>query len=456
MCRTGQADGRDPDGERDVDATDAVFTSLLEDSAEELYEQAPCGYLSTLMDGTIAKINTTLLEWLGRDRSEVVGRMRFTDLLTVGGKLYHETHFAPLVRMKGEISGIALDIKAAGGQRMPVLVTSRVKASGDGEPLLIRTTVFDARDRRADETELLRGRQAAEEARREAEEAHRAAEEARQAAEEARRQAEGARRQAEADRERLQEALAVLQQNLLPAALPEVPGMEAGSYYHTASPDLLGGDFYDLFPLGADRWAFFLGDVCGKGPKAAAVTSLTRYTLRAAAMHDPDPVTVLTTLNTVLHERYSGGGDPRYCTAVFGVLEPDGDHVSVHLASGGHPAALIQRADGAAEYLHTPGGMLIGILSWAQFTPARTRLSPGDTMLLYTDGLTEARTGPARELYGEDALLAFTGAQPSAGPRALITALSGLLAGFGDGLDDDTALLALGVPAPLDTPTSET
>lgn len=202
MCTTDE----ESDGEHDVDATDAAFTSLLEDSAEELYEQAPCGYLSTLMDGTIAKINTTLLEWLGLERSAVVGRMRFTDLLTVGGKLYHETHFAPMLQMKGEISGIALDIKAAGKQRMPVLVTSKVKTSDDGEPLLIRTTVFDARDRRSYERELLRGRQAAEEARREAEEA---------------------RRQAEADRERLQEALAVLQQNLLPAALPAIPGLEA-------------------------------------------------------------------------------------------------------------------------------------------------------------------------------------------------------------------------------------
>lgn len=405
-----------------MEATDAAFTALLEDSAEELYEQAPCGYLSTLMDGTIAKINTTLLDWLGLSRTQVVGRMRFADLLTVGGKLYHETHFAPLLQMKGEVSGIALDIKTAGKQRMPVLVTSKVKTSDDGEPLLIRTTVFDARDRRAYETELLRGRQAAEEA----------------------------RRQAEADRERLQEALAVLQQNLLPAELPTVPGLEAGSYYHTASPDLLGGDFYDLFPLDADRWAFFLGDVCGKGPQAAAVTSLTRYTLRAAALHDPDPVTVLSTLNTVLHERYTSG-DTRYCTAIFGVLHPGSDHVSVHLASGGHPSALIQRADGTAHYLPTPGGMLIGVLPQAQFTPARTQLSPGDTLLLYTDGLTEARTGPDRELYGDDALRAFTAEQSATGPQALIAALTGLLAGFGDGLDDDTALLALGVPAPLPT-----
>ena len=74
--------------------------------------------------------------------------------------------------------------------------------------------------------------------------------------------------------------------------------MQVAAYYHPASADQVGGDFYDLFPLTGDRWGFFLGDVCGKGAGAAAVTSLARYTLRAAAVHDPDPVAVLGTLNT--------------------------------------------------------------------------------------------------------------------------------------------------------------
>ncbi|KPC83344.1 MULTISPECIES: PP2C family protein-serine/threonine phosphatase [Streptomyces] len=425
MSRTDPVPDR-PKGEATA-STDAAFTALLEDSAEELYESAPCGYLSTLMDGTIAKINTTLLTWLGRSREEVVGRMRFTDLLTVGGKIYHDTHYAPLLSMQGSINGIALDIKKAGGGRLPALVSSLTKTDSDGRPLLIRTTVFDASDRRAYEQELLRERQVAE----------------------------GARRRAEEDRERLQEALAVLQSSLLPAALPPVPGMEAASYYHTASPDRLGGDFYDLFPLDGKRWAFFLGDVCGKGPQAAAVTSLARYTLRAAALHDPDPVAALTTLNTVLHERYAAG-DPRYCTAVFGVLEPDGDTVTVQLASGGHPPALVLREDGRADYLPTPGGLLVGILPTAPFTPARTVLAAGDTLLLYTDGLTEARTGDQRELFGDDALRDFAAGLTHTGPQQVITAMTGLLNSFGDGLDDDTALLALGVPTNRPHPVSDT
>ncbi|MFF8387794.1 PP2C family protein-serine/threonine phosphatase [Streptomyces kanasensis] len=422
-----QAHRTDGADRRDRATTDgAVFAALMDVSAEELYETAPCGYLSTLMDGTVARINTTLLTWLGLDRAAVVGRMRFTDLLSVGGRLYHETHYAPLLHMRGEVGGIALEMRRADGGRLPVLASSAVKYGSEGEPLLIRTTVFDARDRRAYEEELLRGRRAAEEA----------------------------ARRAEADRARLQEALAALQRSLLPTNLPDVPGLAAAAYYHTASPDRLGGDFYDLFPLDRERWGFFLGDVCGKGPEAAAVTSLTRYTLRAAALHDSDPVAVLATLNTVLHERYAGGdGDPRYCTAVFGTLEHrpgesgDGDRVTVRLASGGHPPAVVVRADGRSELVSTPGGLLVGILPEPRFTGASTVLEPGDTLLLYTDGLTEARTGPERARYGDEALRDFVTRHAGASPHVLVQALTGLLEGFGEGLDDDTALLALGVPA---------
>ncbi|WEV28607.1 SpoIIE family protein phosphatase [Streptomyces sp. 71268] len=402
-------------------APDAAFAALLEDSAEELYEAAPCGYLSTLMDGTIAKINATLLDWLGMERGEVLGRRRFVDLLTVGGKLYHETHYAPLLRMQGDINGIAMELRCANGDRMPVLVSSVVKYGDSGAPLLIRTTLFDARDRRAYEEELLRGRKVAEEA----------------------------RRQAEADRARLQDALAVLQKSLLPDTLPMVPGVETAAYYHIASPDRLGGDFYDVFRLDGERFAFFLGDVCGKGPQAAAVTSLTRYTLRAAALHDADPASALTTLNTVLHDRYTGSGDPRYCTAIFGILTPGaspGQH-TVRLASGGHPPAVVLRADGTASYLPTPGGLLVGVLPDAHFTTAETTLTPGDALLLYTDGLTEARTGADRtSLYGDEALLEFAADHAGKSAPDIIGALTDLLASFGDGLDDDTALLALGVP----------
>jgi len=389
---------------------DAAFSSLLEDSVEDLYENAPCGYLSTLLDGQIAKINSTLLGWLGYSREELVGRKRFADLLTVGGKLYHETHFAPLLRMQGEIGGVALELRTTGGARIPVLVSSVIKTGSDGEPLLIRTTVFDASDRRAYERELLR-----------------------------------ARKEADRDRDRLQVLAATLQRTLLPPALPAVPGVGVAAHYRIASTDQVGGDFYDLFPLADGRWGFFVGDVCGKGAPAAALTSLARYTLRAAAIYDPDPVAVLRNLNTVMGQEYSGD-DPRFCTVIFGLLAPSDGGYTVTLASGGHPEALHLRADGTSAVARTPGGQLIGILPDVHIATTVVRLGPGDTLLLYTDGLTEARTGNGHERYGDEALHDFVGELAPTTADGAVDALKKLLDSFGDGLDDDTAILAFGLP----------
>ncbi len=409
MSSTGHAPAPDAPGDGDHTA-DSDFPSLLEDSAEDLYENAPCGYLSTLLDGQIAKINGTLLSWLGYTKDELVGHRRFSDLLTVGGKLYHETHFAPLLAMQGHIGGVALELKAADGSRLPVLVNSVIRTSPAGDPLLIRTTIFDARDRRAYEQELLR-----------------------------------ARREAEHERERLQVLVSTLQRSLLPPALPDVPGLETAAHYHFASRNEVGGDFYDLFPLSRDRWGLFLGDVSGKGADAAAVTSLIRYTLRAAAVYDPDPGTVLSTLNDALREEFERD-DGHFCTVIFGLLTPDGDGFTLSLASGGHPLPLLIRADGTASYPPVPGGPLIGLFDPAAFTATMLRLGPGDTLLLYTDGLTEARTGPGRDRYGDQALHAFAASIAPATASAAVRAIIALLDSFGDGLDDDIAVLALGVP----------
>ncbi|MFF7239949.1 SpoIIE family protein phosphatase [Streptomyces collinus] len=411
MCRTDGDQDSDPDPEEPSD-DDRTFSALLEDSMEDLYENAPCGYLSTLLDGQIAKVNTTLLNWLGYKRTDLVGRRKFSDLLTVGGRLYHETHFAPLLRMQGEISGIALELKAADGSRLPVLVTSTVKTGSDGQPLLIRTTLFDARDRRAYEQELLRTRQ-----------------------------------EAERERERLQQLATTLQKTLLPPALENVPGLDVAAYYHLASIDEVGGDFYDLFPLAAGTWGLFLGDVCGKGAEAAAVTSLARYTLRAAAVYSPDPSAVLRNLNTVLNHEYNGT-DPRFCTVIFGLLTPDGDQggFRITLASGGHPPALLLRADGTADYLPTPDGQLIGVLPDAHIATIAFPLGPGDTLFLHTDGLTEAHTATRGERYGDEALLDFVRTLAPTTAQGVITAVRELLGTSGIRVDDDTAVLAVHVP----------
>ncbi|MET7686162.1 GAF domain-containing SpoIIE family protein phosphatase [Streptomyces sp. NPDC005423] len=256
---------------------------------------------------------------------------------------------------------------------------------------------------------------------------------------------EEARERAERDMVAIQAFASTLQRTLLPPALPVIPGLELACHYATASPQDVGGDFYDVFPLDGKRWAFFLGDVCGKGPEAAAVTSLTRYTLRAAALIDPDPDVVLTSLNTALLLDPAVG--TRFCTAVFGTLEPhEKGGFTLTVATGGHPPAYHLRGQGAVETVRPQGGMLIGAFAEARFASHTFHLAPGEGLLLYTDGLTEART-LGGEMIGEDGLTRFFSART--GPvtaAAVIGDTVDLIDTTPHGAGDDVALLAMSVP----------
>ncbi|MEA2560088.1 MAG: hypothetical protein QOH06_1592 [Acidobacteriota bacterium] len=137
---------------------------MIEENAEDLYDNAPCGYISALPGGTIVKVNQTFLDWTGHRREDLVGHKRFQDLLTAGGRIFHETHYAPLLRMQGTVREIAVDLVCADGGRLPALINSVLKKDEDGNPLLTRTTVFNATDRKEYERELLRERQRAEQA----------------------------------------------------------------------------------------------------------------------------------------------------------------------------------------------------------------------------------------------------------------------------------------------------
>ena len=144
------------DGYRRVD------DALLEESAEDLYENAPCGYLSTLPDGTIVRVNRTFVEWTGASREALLAGTRFQTLLTIGSRIYYETHYAPLLQMQGFANEIALEVIRNDGRILPVLVNSRQKRDAGGTPLFTRITLFDSTDRRRYERELLLARRKAE------------------------------------------------------------------------------------------------------------------------------------------------------------------------------------------------------------------------------------------------------------------------------------------------------
>lgn len=236
--------------------------------------------------------------------------------------------------------------------------------------------------------------------------------------------------------EQLEDFATTLQRTLLPPTLPEIPGLELACHYHAASR--VGGDFYDVFFVGQDRWAFFLGDVQGHGVEAAVVTSHIRYTLRAAALHHHDPAEVLAELNRSLLQEPSAD---RFCTIVFGILEPDpaGDGWRVTIATGGHlPALLIRPAEGAVRAVLPSGGMLVGAVSPASFSQCGLHLRAGETLILHTDGLTESRTVDGR--LGEHGLVEHFQRRLPSSARVAVEIVERLIEGITP--TDDIAMLA--------------
>lgn len=136
----------------------------IEEDYQDLYEHAPCGYVSTLLDGTFVKVNQTFLAWLGYQSDELLVGKRFQDLLPIAGKIYHETHYLPLLQMQGFVNEIAFELVTHGGQRLPILLNSVQRRDATGVPLLNRTTIFRSTDRRQYERELQLARKRAEQA----------------------------------------------------------------------------------------------------------------------------------------------------------------------------------------------------------------------------------------------------------------------------------------------------
>jgi serine phosphatase RsbU (regulator of sigma subunit) len=231
-----------------------------------------------------------------------------------------------------------------------------------------------------------------------------------------------------------------LQASLLPPELPVIQGLAVAGRYRAGTADV-GGDFYDVFPLRGRTWGFIIGDVCGKGPAAAAKTALARYTLRTAAMLERRPADVLPVLNDALLQR----GEPEsFCSALFARLRPGQGGASGELFVAGHPRPLLRRRSGHVERLPT-GGALLGILDGDVTRRVSLRLDPGDVLLVYTDGVTEAR-GDGK-LFGENRLVeTLARAGPSVDDVAAAVERA-VLAFRDDDRADDVAVLAISPPA---------
>jgi serine phosphatase RsbU (regulator of sigma subunit) len=233
-----------------------------------------------------------------------------------------------------------------------------------------------------------------------------------------------------------------LQGSLLPARLPDVPGLELSAAYVPASEGLeVSGDFYDVFPV-QGGWAISVGDVCGKGLQAAAMTAAARHAIRAVAHWNPDPADVLAKTNEVI---LAGDYEDRFVTVKLAYLRWEGDRVTAELASSGHPGPAVVRADGRVDVL-SGGGLPLGLFPDAEPERETIELGPDDLLFFYSDGVTEARN-PDME-YFEDRLaaeLAGSAGRSAAETTRMVQALVNRFSQ--DDLRDDMTILAARVRA---------
>lgn len=234
------------------------------------------------------------------------------------------------------------------------------------------------------------------------------------------------------------EIAATLQRSLLPPNLPEIPGVAVAARFRPAGAgDEVGGDFYDIFEMGRERWGIAVGDVCGKGAAAATVTALARYTLRATAIHEHDPTGILGVLNQALLRH---GPDQRFCTLAFAVFEPGQGRLQI--ASGGHPQPLLLR-DGQVEALGS-SGTILGIMEDPPLTTSEVTLEPGDKVVFYTDGVTDAYA-PQR-LLSNDELESALAQCDGQSPPEVASHIEALALGGMDGPPrDDIAIMVVGL-----------
>ena len=230
-----------------------------------------------------------------------------------------------------------------------------------------------------------------------------------------------------------------LQTSLLPPHLPRIPGATLAAAFHPATQGLeVGGDFYDVFATAEGQWYLVIGDVCGKGAEAAAVTALARYTLRTAAARRRSPAAILRWVGEAMLDQDAARG--RFCTIACAHIDLTRTPARVTVSSGGHPLPVLRRADGSVETVGTHG-TLLGMLPDPELQDRSTDLRAGDTLVLYTDGLTEARA--PHSMWGYEELSAAVRAATMDGPVGLVDSLVASALGNRIVPRDDLAVLAL-------------
>jgi PAS domain S-box-containing protein len=235
----------------------------------------------------------------------------------------------------------------------------------------------------------------------------------------------------------------MLQEGLLPERLTEVPGLEVAVRYHSiADGGSVGGDFYDCFDISPERWLVAVGDVAGKGTAAAVLTGLARHTLRAIALREERPEEMLRFLNEALRRQ---SVEAAFCTIGCARLERTaGGGFSACLASGGHPYPLLVRAGGSVEEV-VVRGTLLGVEAEPVLEPVDLALNPGDTLVLYTDGVVDARD-ESGERFGEERLIAAVNAAAGRPAEAVAAAVDEAVATFEPARRrDDRAIVVLRV-----------
>ncbi len=236
------------------------------------------------------------------------------------------------------------------------------------------------------------------------------------------------------DRARVAE---VLQSSLLPPSLPEVEGLRLDALYR-AGVEEVGGDFYDVLPV-HDGWAFMIGDVCGRGPEAARLTALARHSIRTALLLGLGPSGALGAINESFRAAET---NHRFCTVVCGIIEREDDGFTLHLAIGGHPPPLVVGNDGEVREVG-PLGPLIGVFADPAHETVTVRLRAGEVLVLYTDGVLEARRGS--DVFGDDRLRDLLAGQQDRSPAAIVDAIDQAVSSFAPAATDDVAILAIGV-----------